>query len=213
MGPVTRTFRPAPTGLISGLITGLVAGVVLLGAGAGAASAAPPPACPPTTVKQDIKAADAVFRGVVSNVRRVHGSGSHRTRDYRVTADRIYQGSLVTDKVVVAARVTGAGPRPCILPKLTTGERYIFFATEKGTRLMATTATAKAGRNLTRQVVAQLGDGKLPEPQPPATAQFTKVADANPPRLSRLLAPGAALVIVSLLGLLVVGRLGRRTTT
>jgi hypothetical protein len=30
--------------------------------------------------------------------------------------------------------------------------------------------------------------------------------------MSKLLAPGAALVIVSLLGLLVVGRLGRRTS-
>jgi hypothetical protein len=191
----------------------LVASVAVLGAGPGAASGVAPRKCPTNTVRHDIAAADAVFRGVVTKVRAASGSGTHRTRDYRVAADRLYKGSLVTDKVVVTARVTGAGPRPCILPKLTTGERYIFFATEKGTRLMATTATAKAGRNLTRQVVAQLGDGKLPEPQPPATAQFTKVADANPPRLSRLLAPGAALVIVSLLGLLVVGRLGRRTTT
>ena len=43
-----------------------------------------------------------------------------------------------------------------------------------------------------------------------ATAEFTRVAHADPPPLSRLLAPGAALLIISLLGLLVVGRLGRR---
>jgi hypothetical protein len=188
----------------------LVVGVVMLGAGAGAASAAAPPACPPTaTVKQDIAASDTVFRGVVSRVRKVQGTGKHRTRDYRVAADRIYKGSLVTDKVVVTARVHRTG---CTLPTLTQGTRYIFFATEKGARLMATTATAKAGHHLTRQVVNQLGNGKQPAVKPPATAKFTTVADATPPALSRLLAPGAALVIVSLLGLLVVGRLGRRTS-
>jgi hypothetical protein len=37
------------------------------------------------------------------------------------------------------------------------------------------------------------------------------VADAGAPPLSRLLAPGAALLLISLLGLLVVGRLGRRS--
>jgi hypothetical protein len=209
MDPVTRLYRFA----LLGVAAALMAGVVLLGMGGGAASAAAPPACPRTTVKQDIKAADAVFRGVVAKVRRVHGSGSHRTRDYRVNVDRVYKGSLVTDKVVVTARVSGgAGPRPCLVPTLAKGERYIFFATEKGAQLMATTATAKAGRHLTRQVVNRLGDGKQPEVKPPVTAQFTRVADATPPRMSKLLAPGAALVIVSLLGLLVVGRLGRRTS-
>jgi hypothetical protein len=84
--------------------------------------------------------------------------------------------------------------------------------TEHGSRLMATTGTAEATRKLTRQVVHRLGNGAQPEPNPPATATFTKVAHANPPRLTRLLAPGAALLLLSLLGLLVVGRLGRRTT-
>jgi hypothetical protein len=207
MDPVTRISRPA----LVGAATALVAGVVMLGAGGGAASAAGTGGCPPTTVKQDIKAADAVFRGVVSKVRRAHGSGTHRTVDYRVAVDRVYKGSLVTDKVVVTARVK-ASRRPCLVIALAKGGRYIFFASEKGARLMATTGTARAGHDLTRQVVKQLGDGKQPEVKPPATAQFTRVADASPPRMSKLLAPGAALVIVSLLGLLVVGRLGRRTT-
>ena len=54
--------------------------------------------------------------------------------------------------------------------------------------------------------------GAQPVPTPPATAEFSRVTDATPPPLSRLLAPGAALLIISLLGLLVVGRLGRRTS-
>ncbi len=207
MQTVTRSFRCA----FVGAATSLVAGVLMLGAVAGAGSAEAAPACSPTTVKQDIKAADAVFRGVVTKVRAVHGTGTHRARDYRVAADRVYKGSLVTDKVVVTARVAGTGLRPCLVPRLEKDRRYIFFVTEKGARLLATTATAKAGRQLTRQVVKQLGDGKQPEVQPPASAELTRVADADPPPMSKLLAPGAALVIVALLGLLVVGRLGRRT--
>ena len=39
---------------------------------------------------------------------------------------------------------------------------------------------------------------------------FSRVSGATPGALSRLLAPGAALVIISVLGLLVVGRLNRR---
>ncbi|WP_151083788.1 hypothetical protein [Nocardioides cynanchi] len=206
-----RTSAGSRRGLPAGLALAVLAGIVLLGGGAVTGSAAAAAACPPTTVKQDIKAADTVFRGVVTKARRVQGSGKHRTRDYRVAADRIYQGSLVTDKVVVTTRVGTSADRRCLAP-LTEGKRYIFFVVEKGARLMATDATARAGRHLTRQVVAQLGDGKQPETQPAPSAEFTTVSDASPPSLSRLLAPGAALVIVSLLGLLVVGRLGRRTT-
>ena len=77
---------------------------------------------------------------------------------------------------------------------------------------MSTTRFAIATAKLTTQVVKRLGTGVHPEPTPPATAEFTSAAHADPPALSRLLAPGAALLIISLLGLLVVGRLGRRTS-
>lgn len=172
------------------------------------AGAAPAPACPRTTLDQDIARADVVFRGVVKKVPGAHAVGKHRLRSYPVISDRVYKSSLVTRVVVVTARVDGT----CTLPTLTQGGRYIFFALERGSRLMATAATAKATPKLTRQVVARLGSGAQPEPNPPATATFTKVAHADPPALSRLLAPGAALLLVSLLGLLVAGRLGRRTS-
>jgi hypothetical protein len=184
----------------------LVGGALLSGAPAQAALA--PASCPHPTLAKQVKQADVVFRGKVSKARPVKGKGTHRLRTYKVKADRVYQSSLVTDSVVVTAEVG----KPCPPPTLVQGKRYIFFVTEHGPRLLATAATAKATPKLTRQVVAKLGDGVQPQPAPPATAEFTKVADASPPRLSRLLAPGAALLIVSLLGLVVVGRLARRTT-
>ena len=171
------------------------------------AYAAPAPACSTTTLAQDIAAADVVFRGEVKDIRGVTGDGKQRTRTYKVVSDRVYQASLVQPSVVVTTRVGTT----CALPTLTKGKRYIFFVNERGARLMALAGTAKATRKLTRQVVNRLGGGAQPEPTPPAAAEFTRVADASPPALSRLLAPGAALLIISLLGLLVVGRLGRRT--
>lgn len=171
------------------------------------AHAAPAPGCPTTTLDQDIARAGVVFRGEVKRVGAVRGDGKQRTRAYRVLSDRVFQSSLIQPTVVVTARV---GTK-CALPPLTKGTRYIFFVDERGARLMAMPATSKATSRLTRQVVNRLGSGAQPEPPPPAAAEFTKVADATPPAVSRLLAPGAALLIIGLLGLLVVGRLGRRS--
>jgi hypothetical protein len=164
--------------------------------------------CPRTSIGHDIAKAHVVFRGEVTKARPARGSGAKRTRTYKVSVDRVYKSSLVTRSVLVTA---DAGTSRCTLPKLTKGARYLFFVNEKGTRLMATTATAEATRHLTHQIEKRLGKGTQPENTPPASAELTKVAHANPPSLSRLLAPGAAVLILSLLGLLVVNRLGRRT--
>ena len=200
---MTRLVRRALGGALGGVVAAALLAGTLVTASPSSAAAAP---CPPTTLAHDIKKADVVFRGVVTNVRPVRGTGDQRTRNYRVQADRVYKGSLVTDSVTLTARV---GTR-CAASLLAQDKRYLIFATEEGSQLMATGATARATRARTDKVVARLGDGAAPRPTPPATAEFTEVADASPAALSRLLAPGAALVIVSLLGLLVLGRVGRR---
>ncbi|MBO0844399.1 MAG: hypothetical protein J2P22_03165 [Nocardioides sp.] len=186
------------------LTAALLSGLLLTGVEPATSA---PGSCAPRTLQQDIHSADVVFRGVVTKVKPERGVRDQRTRSYLVEADRVYKSSLVTQRVTVTA--SAAGTR-CVLPVLQKGKRYLFFVKEDGSRLMATTATSRATQKRTNQVVARLGDGVVPHPAPPATAQFTKVADASPPTLSRLLAPGAALVIVSLLGLLVLGRVGRR---
>ena len=178
--------------------------LVLLGLPAPAPAA---PKCPAPSLGKAIRNADVVFRGVVAKAHPARTSGRQRTRTYTVEADRVYKASLVTDRVVVTTLVG----TPCALPELQQGRRYIFFVTEHRARLMATDATGRATPTLTQQVVARLGNGRQPQQTPPAAAEFSKVADASPPALSRLLAPGAALVILSLLGLLVLSRLSRRT--
>jgi hypothetical protein len=200
MGPVIAGVRRVLAAAC--LAAAGVAGAVVL---AGPAQAAPP--CPRTTLGQDIDHADVVFRGEVTKVSPVQTSGQRATRPYEVTADRVYKSSLVTDQVVVTARV---GTK-CALPKLQKGTRYIFFVTAHRSRLLAISGTAEATPRLTRQVVHRLGSGAQPEVQPPAAAQFTLVSGASPPALSRLLAPGAALLIVSLLGLVVLGLRNRRS--
>jgi hypothetical protein len=63
-----------------------------------------------------------------------------------------------------------------------------------------------------KKVERVLGDGHTPTtPEPaPEKAVFTLVDDAEPPALSRIAAPGVALVLAGLLGFFVVRRLGAR---
>jgi hypothetical protein len=191
-------------------VLGTAISAVLLGGAlviAASPSATAAPACKPKTLTQEIKHADVVFRGKVDQAKAPRGKGDERTRTYKVTPQPHNQSSLVTDRV----RVTAEVGTTCPPPALDEGKRYIFFVTEQGSRLLSTSATARATRRLTAKVEAKLGSGKeAPSTTPPASAEFSKVADAAPPQLSRLLAPGAALLVLSLLGLFVVSRVSRR---
>ena len=60
------------------------------------------------------------------------------------------------------------------------------------------------------KVEAALGAGESIDPPAPPAPTMTKVEGADPAAVSRLAAPGGALVLVGFLGLLVVGRLARR---
>jgi hypothetical protein len=210
---MTRRARPV-LGTMLRTVLGTVSAAVLSAALLGSAlatsvaAAAPAPPCAPKSLNKEIRQADVVFRGMVDQARPPRGKGDQRTRTYKVTADRVYRSSLVTDRV----RVTTELGTACPLSKLREGKRYIFFVTEQGSRLVSTRATARASQKLTAKVEAKLGSGKPPHSAPPANAEFSKVADAAPPQLSRLLAPGAAVLVLSLLGLFVVSRVSRRTS-
>ncbi len=104
---------------------------------------------------------------------------------------------------------TPAAARACGLPDLRVGADYVFFTTGADLETTSTAGTARATGTLVARVERLLGEGRSATPAEPTEATFTRVAGART-SFERVAAPGAALVIVGLLGLLLVAGLGRR---
>lgn len=157
-------------------------------------------------VEDQVNRADAVFSGVL-----VDSSGTARGKSefatYEIEADTLYEGNVRTANVDVRSRNDD-----CALGALEADQRYVFFVTEQGSDLRADRCGGTAVRTprLTRQVEQVTGEGtplgETNQPEEPVEVEFTRVSDAEPDSLTRLAAPGAAAVLVGLLGLLVVRR-------
>lgn len=196
MGAVSGT-RLLPALLLSVPVTGVVVGV-----GAPASAACPPP----STLEERAAAAADVFTGTVAE-----SAESGSTMTYTVTVGQVYKGSVSTEQVAIT---TDTRPRACGLPTLAPGEEYVFFARERGDELTTgrRTGSAPATDAYVARVEAVLGSGRpaVPPPPPPAEAvTFDTVADP-PAEVSRVAAPGLALILVGLLGLALASWRGRR---
>jgi hypothetical protein len=194
--------------LLTTLLGGLLAAFVVLGAGAPVHAAKPhkkAPVCAPITVRDSTKAAMAVFSGTVGDVQRSPRPDGLDGAIYTqtVTVDLVYQGKINTETVSVQ---TDRSRADCSLGALATGTEYMFFVTGTGQPWVAagTSGTRVSTDALVAQVDRLLGEGAPPIKPTPETAVLTPVDTTEPESLSRAAAPGAALVLVGLLGLAVV---------
>jgi len=198
----------------------LAAAAVLVGAlplGAVVATGAPASAaaCTARTVPDYTRDASAVFTGTVTGT-----DGTPRTDGQPgqvfatdVSVERVYKGAVESDEAQVQTDKLPASTQQCTLGRLSTGATYVFFVTGSGEPWVAPGAggTQVATTDLVSQVEATLGTGRAPVTPAAETATFRQLDVDDPTALSRLAAPGVALVIIGLLGLLLVGRLGRRS--
>jgi hypothetical protein len=158
----------------------------------------------------DAKQASAVFIGRVTDVDRAPRKGNEPvTATYDVEVERVYKGNVSTETVQVTS---SRASKDCKRLELDPGRQYVFFVDNDESALAADTCsgTDRASTGLVTRVERMLGEGRPPVPARPEQAVFHRVADAEPPTLTRLAAPGVALILVGLLGLVVVRRVGAR---
>ena len=162
-----------------------------------------------TCVKNDtpahIKNATTVLLGQVTSSAR-----QDQNLTYIVQVERVYKGAAATSATLRSPSSKDA----CALDDLVADRRYVIFGTQQGgvVEVNSCGGTAPLNSQLLASVTGVLGAGTSPEPapgSPPTEATRTRVDDANPMEFTRLAAPGAALVIIGLLGLLFLRRVGR----
>ena len=166
--------------------------------------------CKNLTLPQEVNRADALFSGTVTMASGPTTVGKRQIMSYDVKVDQVYKGDISSLSVTVKSDSSASS---CGLTGMTADDRYLFFVRSAGpnANLLANSCsgTGPATSARTQRIVALLGEGTTPVPPTPAPATFEPVADAAPPELTRLLVPGAAMVLVGLLGLMIFGALGR----
>lgn len=182
----------------------------------GPAPAQAAPACSAPGLKAAGRAATAIFAGTVESSTSAGATDGARrgTRiEHRVRVSGVWKGEsdITTDDVVVVTRGTGT-TSGCPLGRLKDGERFVFFAQvdDAGWAVASDDGTTAATPSLLDRLDRVYGAAEAPVSPEPQPAVFTPVDTDAPLSTGRAAAPGAALVLLGLLGLVVVRRVNRR---
>ena len=171
--------------------------------------------CVNTTTAEDAAAADAVFSGTVRETHKPEPDDSGRLKGlvtYVVDVDRVYkeEGTVVTGTVQVFSQQASAS---CGLGNLPPGTEYLFFAQARdaGFRASSCGGSRPATTASVADVEGVLGPGKqmVPDGAKPELV-LTAVETTAPPTVGRLVAPGVAVALLGLLGLVFVRVAGSR---
>jgi hypothetical protein len=191
--------------LVRTLLAALVAALACVLVPSSAPASALPPACPFVSIAESTSGARAVFSGTVTAVEPQDRTDGAVGAIYvqTVTVDRVYTGKVDTENVVVQ---TDRNRDACSLGQLASGTEYMFFVTGNGDPWVAsgTSGTRALDDKVLTGVQRLLGPGSPAVEPAPEEATYTAVDTSDPQAFSRAAAPGAALVIVGLLGLAVV---------
>ncbi|WP_122815980.1 hypothetical protein [Nocardioides pantholopis] len=209
----TRPARLAGTLLVLALLVVATLAVSVAGVLGTAAPAAAACTCQRTDTEAQARRAQDVFTGTVTavDVQRA-GAGQPAVITHDVTVELVYKGGL--SQQVVQVVTESATPNTCGLGRLATGAEAVFMVREVEGALTAggCSGTAPATARLVAALDRLYPNAAPPRPeQEPVEADFERVGDLGAPTpVTRALAPGAALVLVGLLGLALVRRLGRQ---
>jgi hypothetical protein len=188
------------------LLLGLMTVVVVDGSAHAACT------CEKLSLPQKVAKASAVFSGTLTMASGPTTTGKRQILSYDVEVDTVYKGEDLIASQTVTVR-SDADERACGLTGLIAEGRYLFFVRAQGANANLLTnscsGTGPATNARTQRLVALLGQGTTPVPPTPDKPVFESVEGAEPPSLTRIAAPGAAMLLVGLLGLMVFGALGR----